>query len=199
MRTFQFSDAKSHKFWNIEMSGTGFTVTYGKVGSAGMTQTASTLPAAITLTHSQYCRIEYCELSNLGLHAIELAPGTTYTLISHNHIHDTFYSGISVGSVQDFGPCEATGNVVEYNHIHDVGQGMLSDLAGIYACSTPKTRVAFNVVHDVARRDYGGWGIYPDEGAHDLLIRQNLVYRCRDGALFAHHSRESAVRAFGPR
>ncbi len=39
MRNFQFSDAKSHKFWNIELSGTSFTVTYGKVGSAGQTQT----------------------------------------------------------------------------------------------------------------------------------------------------------------
>ena len=110
--------------------------------------------------------------------------------IVHNHIHDLFYSGISVGSVQDFGPCQATGNVVEYNHVHDIGQGMLSDLAGIYTCSTPKSRIAFNVVHDVARRDYGGWGIYPDEGSHDLLIRKNLVYRCQDGALFAHHNRD---------
>jgi uncharacterized protein (TIGR02996 family) len=41
MRTFQYSDAKSHKFWNIEVSGAGFTVTYGKVGSAGQTQTKS--------------------------------------------------------------------------------------------------------------------------------------------------------------
>lgn len=41
MRTFQFSDAKSHKFWNIEVSSTGFTVTYGKVGAAGQTQTKS--------------------------------------------------------------------------------------------------------------------------------------------------------------
>jgi len=39
MRTFQYSDAKSHKFWNIEVSGTSFTVTYGKVGSSGQTQT----------------------------------------------------------------------------------------------------------------------------------------------------------------
>jgi uncharacterized protein (TIGR02996 family) len=39
MRTFQYSDARSHKFWNIEVSGTGLTVTYGKVGSAGQTQT----------------------------------------------------------------------------------------------------------------------------------------------------------------
>src|SRR5262245_48128610 len=41
MRTFQFSDAKSHKFWNIEVSGSSFTVTYGKVGAAGQTQTKS--------------------------------------------------------------------------------------------------------------------------------------------------------------
>jgi uncharacterized protein (TIGR02996 family) len=39
MRTFQYSDAKSHKFWNIELTGKSFTVTYGRVGSAGQTQT----------------------------------------------------------------------------------------------------------------------------------------------------------------
>jgi uncharacterized protein (TIGR02996 family) len=39
MRTFQYSDAKSHKFWNIEVSGNSFTVTYGKLGAAGQTQT----------------------------------------------------------------------------------------------------------------------------------------------------------------
>ena len=38
MRTFQYSDAKSHKFWNIEVTGTSFTVTYGKIGTAGQTQ-----------------------------------------------------------------------------------------------------------------------------------------------------------------
>ena len=51
--------------------------------------------------------------------------------IVRNHIYDLFYTGISVGSVQDFGPSQATGNVVEHNHVHDVGQGVLSDLAGI--------------------------------------------------------------------
>ena len=39
MRTFQFSDAKSHKFWNIDVQGNSFTVTYGKIGTAGQTQT----------------------------------------------------------------------------------------------------------------------------------------------------------------
>jgi uncharacterized protein (TIGR02996 family) len=41
MRTFQYSDAKSHKFWTIEVSGDSFTVTYGKVGAKGQTQTKS--------------------------------------------------------------------------------------------------------------------------------------------------------------
>ena len=122
--------------------------------------------------------------------------------ILHNHIWDLFYSGISVGSVQEFGPAQARNNIVEYNLIHDIGQAMLSDLAGIYTCSTPGTRVAHNVVHDVSRRDYGGWGIYTDEGSHDLLIEKNLVYGCQDGALFVHHSRnitaENNIFAMNP-
>jgi uncharacterized protein (TIGR02996 family) len=39
MRTFTFSDVKSHKFWNIELQGNSFTVTYGRQGTTGQTQT----------------------------------------------------------------------------------------------------------------------------------------------------------------
>ena len=39
MRTFEFNDEKSHKFWTIDVRGKGFTVTYGKVGTPGKTQT----------------------------------------------------------------------------------------------------------------------------------------------------------------
>jgi uncharacterized protein (TIGR02996 family) len=39
MRTFVLSDAKSNKFWNIELQGTRFSVTFGKVGTKGQTQT----------------------------------------------------------------------------------------------------------------------------------------------------------------
>src|SRR5690348_3902960 len=39
MRTFQYSDATSHKFWTIDVAGASFTVTYGKIGTAGQTQT----------------------------------------------------------------------------------------------------------------------------------------------------------------
>jgi uncharacterized protein (TIGR02996 family) len=38
MRTFQYDDEKSHKFWRIEVSGDRLTVTFGKVGASGQTQ-----------------------------------------------------------------------------------------------------------------------------------------------------------------
>jgi uncharacterized protein (TIGR02996 family) len=46
MRTFEYEDDKSHKFWNIELTGNNFTVTFGKVGSKGQTQTKSFADAA---------------------------------------------------------------------------------------------------------------------------------------------------------
>lgn len=122
--------------------------------------------------------------------------------VVHNHIHHLYYSGVSVGSVQDFGASQATANLVERNYVHHIGQGMLSDLAGIYACSAPGTQIRFNRIHDVTRRNYGGWGIYLDEGSHDLLVRSNLVFGCQDGALFAHHNRnivaENNILALNP-
>jgi uncharacterized protein (TIGR02996 family) len=39
MRTFVFTDDKSNKFWNIDLQGSSFTVTFGKVGTKGQTQT----------------------------------------------------------------------------------------------------------------------------------------------------------------
>ncbi|UPY79473.1 WGR domain-containing protein [Leptospira weilii] len=38
-RYLTYKDDKSDKFWNIEVSGTSFTVTYGKTGTSGQTQT----------------------------------------------------------------------------------------------------------------------------------------------------------------
>jgi uncharacterized protein (TIGR02996 family) len=38
MRTFVFTDTKSRKFWNIDLQGARFTVTFGKVGGKGQTQ-----------------------------------------------------------------------------------------------------------------------------------------------------------------
>jgi len=107
-----------------------------------------------------------------------------------------------VGSVQDFGTSQAVGNIIEHNHVHDIGQGMLSDMGGIYTNSvSPGTRIRYNVVHDVQSREYGGWGIYLDEGSADILVEKNLVYRCLSSLFFPHINRDITVEnnifAFG--
>jgi uncharacterized protein (TIGR02996 family) len=38
MRTFEFKDGKSNKFWNIDLSGKSFTVTFGRIGTPGQSQ-----------------------------------------------------------------------------------------------------------------------------------------------------------------
>jgi hypothetical protein len=177
-------------------------------GSGQLTERGVKRKAAMpTGAHSRRITVADNEIAHCGRFTPEavgvFVGDNAECQIIHNHIHDVYYTGISVGSVQDFGPSQARGNVVEYNHIHHIGQGVMSDLAGIYTCSTPNSRIRFNVIHDVSRRDYGGWGIYPDEGSYDLLIQKNLVYRCQDAALFAHHNRtitaENNIFAFSPR
>lgn len=39
MRRFELSDGKSNKFWEIDLDGTSFSVTFGKIGTSGQTQT----------------------------------------------------------------------------------------------------------------------------------------------------------------
>ena len=38
MRTFEFTDDTSNKFWHIDLQGTTFTVTFGRIGTKGQTQ-----------------------------------------------------------------------------------------------------------------------------------------------------------------
>jgi len=105
--------------------------------------------------------------------------------VVHNHIHHLPWMGISVGSLHTFEPDQARNNAVEWNHVHHIGQGVLSDIGGIYTSSIqPGTRIRYNTVHDIRHRDYGGWGIYTDQGTADVVVESNLVYRCTSGPLF---------------
>jgi predicted DNA-binding WGR domain protein len=39
MPRYEFSDGKSNKFWQIELSGNSFTTTYGRIGTDGQSTT----------------------------------------------------------------------------------------------------------------------------------------------------------------
>ena len=115
--------------------------------------------------------------------------------VSHNHIHHTFQTGISVGWVWGYMPSISRDNIIEYNYLHDIGQGLLSDMGAIYTLGlAPGTVISNNLIHDVDADNYGGWGIYMDEGSSHLLVENNVVYNTKYSAFNVHFSKEVMVR-----
>ncbi|HEY9811614.1 MAG TPA: right-handed parallel beta-helix repeat-containing protein [Halomicronema sp.] len=128
--------------------------------------------------------------------------------IFRNHIHDFYYSGISVGWSWGYDERPARDNRIESNHIHHIGirsdgdGPLLNDKGGIYTLGVqPGTVIIGNIIHDIQAYNYGAWGIYLDEGSSEISIINNLVYRTRDGGFHIHYGRDNVVRnnifAFG--
>ncbi|MFN8206190.1 MAG: right-handed parallel beta-helix repeat-containing protein [Bacteroidales bacterium] len=115
--------------------------------------------------------------------------------LAHNHIHDGWYTGISLGWNWGYDRSISRDNIVEFNHIHDIGKGLLSDMGGIYTLGlSPGTVLRYNLIHDVDANRYGGWGIYNDEGSSHMLIENNIVYNTKYAAYNIHYAKELTVR-----
>ncbi len=115
--------------------------------------------------------------------------------ISHNDISDTFYTGISAGWVWGYIDNITRDILIEKNHIHNIGQGVLSDMGGVYLLGTqPGTVIRNNVIHNVKSKHYGGHGIYTDEGTCYVLIEKNICYDNNSTGLNQHYGRMNTVR-----
>jgi parallel beta-helix repeat protein len=139
------------------------------------------------------------EIHDLGLvypAAVGIWVGqSSRNTISHNHVHDLYYTAISIGWTWGYGPNQCAGNTIEFNHLHDVGKGMLSDLGAIYTLGVqPGTVIRNNLIHDVDAFTYGGFGIYPDEGSSEIVIENNIVYATKSAGFHQHYGRENIVR-----
>jgi parallel beta-helix repeat protein len=141
--------------------------------------------------------------------AVGIWIGQSYSnRLAHNLIKNFYYSGISIGWTWGYGKTLAAGNVVERNHVHQIGKlsdgdgPILSDMGGVYTVGIqPGTVIRHNYFHDIAARRYGGWGIYLDEGSSRILVENNVVTRTTHGGFHQHFGRENTVRnnifAFG--
>lgn len=115
--------------------------------------------------------------------------------VLHNHVHNGYYTGISLGWEWGYQRSISRDNKIEYNHIHDIGMGLLSDMGGIYTLGvSPGTTIRNNLIHDVEANRYGGWGIYNDEGSSHILVENNIVYRTKFAGYNVNSAREITVR-----
>ncbi|HEV7298464.1 MAG TPA: right-handed parallel beta-helix repeat-containing protein [Tepidisphaeraceae bacterium] len=115
--------------------------------------------------------------------------------IAHNEVAHSCYTGISCGWSWGYRRTVTQDIRIEKNLIRDIGEGVLSDNGGIYLLGVqPGTVVRGNHVCRVTAADYGGWGIYPDEGSAHLLIEGNWVHDTQGPMLNIHYGREIVIR-----
>lgn len=119
-----------------------------------------------------------------GACAVQAVGGGARVL--HNDLSDSTYAGVTMQGPG--GPNRAAAPVLEiaFNRIYDYGQGIISDLGGVYISTasdqTPATNWLAADVHDNwisgARNYAGGYGangLYTDHGTSGVLFRRNIV------------------------
>ncbi len=115
--------------------------------------------------------------------------------IEHNTITDFYCTGISLGWTWGYGNHAGHHTQIAWNHVYNIGQTVLSDMGGFYSLGNAEgTVLHHNLFHDIDSFDYGGWGIYFDEGTTRIVAESNIVYHAKTGGFHQHYGKENIFR-----
>jgi hypothetical protein len=161
-------------------------------GGGGIVVGRAPMPNETDANVAQFTLIQNDEITGLS----RFLPGAygIYVLnshnnvISHNTVSDVYSNGISEGATYAYNiglPQLAHDNLIEFNLVYDINEGVAEDGGAIYTASgsAQGDKVLNNVVHDVTAylnvttHGYGGWGIYFDSTSQNVYAANNLVYR----------------------
>lgn len=158
-------------------------------------------PAPTDRNSADHNRISNTGLLFPGAVGIWLGQGHD-NVVANNLIHDTSYTGISVGWSWAFTPAASGNHRILNNLLVNIGSGQLSDMGGIYTLGDLSgTVVSGNVIRDVRvypgygpGRGQGGWGIYNDLGSSNVVVENNVVLGTDSGAYHLNGGRQLTVR-----
>jgi len=93
---------------------------------------------------------------------------------------------MSIGWNWNDSPNRTHHNIIEFNHVHHLGHGVLSDAGMIYCLGvSPGSIIRNNIFHDMwpYTNPPFGWGIYLDATSGQYLVESNVVYNTLSGGL----------------
>lgn len=168
------------------IGGGGIVIGGGAYGSNKNLHTYSNIISNNTIMHGGNRYFAACGI--LVKHSYE-------NVISHNEIGYMYYTGISCGWVWGYTDSITHDNIIEKNHIHHLGSGVLSDMGGIYLLGRQcGTIIRNNYIHDIASAHYGGWALYTDEGSTGITIENNICHDTSDNSFHQHFGSMNVVR-----